>query len=143
VSGDGRQPPRHRLQLGSRAYQGSEPAGFPFGGMIAQEIIAQARELARRLFLLRHRAARPPIMSTKQKSAEIFAGVYDPRSTYGLRLNSRRRFKPARVSPFWGTQAARKDSALPRLSEGRADGGRSAKPSAKYVAPAEKRFSTI
>jgi pimeloyl-ACP methyl ester carboxylesterase len=50
--------------------------GFSIGGMVAQEITAQAPDLVRRLILV-GTGPRGADMSTS-KSAEIFAGAYDP-----------------------------------------------------------------
>ena len=50
--------------------------GFSIGGMVAQEITAQAPDLVRRLILV-GTGPRGADMS-KSKSAEIFAGTYDP-----------------------------------------------------------------
>ena len=50
--------------------------GFSIGGMVAQEITAQAPELVRRLILV-GTGPRGADMSTS-RSAEIFAGAYDP-----------------------------------------------------------------
>ena len=50
--------------------------GFSIGGMVAQEITFQAPDLVRRLILV-GTGPRGADMSTS-KSAEIFAGVYDP-----------------------------------------------------------------
>jgi pimeloyl-ACP methyl ester carboxylesterase len=50
--------------------------GFSIGGMVAQEIAVQAPDLARRLILV-GTGPRGADMSTS-KSAEIFAGAYDP-----------------------------------------------------------------
>src|SRR5271166_1193172 len=50
--------------------------GFSIGGMVAQEITAQAPDLVRRLLLV-GTGTRGADMSTS-KSAEIFAGAYDP-----------------------------------------------------------------
>jgi pimeloyl-ACP methyl ester carboxylesterase len=50
--------------------------GFSIGGMVAQEITAQAPERVRRLILV-GTGPRGADMSTS-KSAEIFAGAYDP-----------------------------------------------------------------
>jgi pimeloyl-ACP methyl ester carboxylesterase len=50
--------------------------GFSIGGMVSQEIVLQAPELARKLILV-GTGPRGADMSAS-KSAEIFAGVYDP-----------------------------------------------------------------
>src|SRR5271157_5525560 len=50
--------------------------GFSIGGMVAQEITTQAPQLVRRLILV-GTGPRGADMSTS-KSAEIFAGTYDP-----------------------------------------------------------------
>jgi pimeloyl-ACP methyl ester carboxylesterase len=50
--------------------------GFSIGGMVAQEIVLQAPDLARKLILV-GTGPRGADMSAS-KSAEIFAGVYDP-----------------------------------------------------------------
>src|SRR5260370_16143340 len=50
--------------------------GFSIGGMVAQEIAAQAPDLVRRLILV-GTGPRGADMSTS-RSAEIFAGAYDP-----------------------------------------------------------------
>jgi pimeloyl-ACP methyl ester carboxylesterase len=50
--------------------------GFSIGGMVAQEIALQAPDLARKLILV-GTGPRGADMSTS-RSAEIFAGIYDP-----------------------------------------------------------------
>jgi pimeloyl-ACP methyl ester carboxylesterase len=50
--------------------------GFSIGGMVAQEIVLQAPDLARKLILI-GTGPRGADMSTS-RSAEIFAGAYDP-----------------------------------------------------------------
>jgi pimeloyl-ACP methyl ester carboxylesterase len=50
--------------------------GFSIGGMVSQEIVLQAPDLARKLILV-GTGPRGADMSAS-KSAEIFAGVYDP-----------------------------------------------------------------
>jgi pimeloyl-ACP methyl ester carboxylesterase len=64
--------------------------GFSIGGMVAQEIAAQAPDLVRRLFLV-GAGPRGADMSTS-KSAEIFAGAYDPPEHLWLAVH----FSPSR-----------------------------------------------
>ena len=59
--------------------------GFSIGGMVAQEITAQAPDLVRRLILV-GTGPRGADMSTS-RSAEIFAGAYDPREHLWLAVH--------------------------------------------------------
>jgi pimeloyl-ACP methyl ester carboxylesterase len=73
--------------------------GFSIGGMVAQEITAQAPDLVRRLILV-GTGPRGADMSTS-RSAEIFAGAYDPPEHLWLAVH----FSPspsgrAQASPF-------------------------------------------
>ncbi len=107
--------------------------GFSIGGMIAQEIIAQARDLVRRLILV-GTGPRGADMSTS-RIAEIFAGVYDPPEHLWLATH----FSPSASSraaglAFLERKLARKDRD-PELSEEAAAAQREA--IGKYVAPAE------
>jgi pimeloyl-ACP methyl ester carboxylesterase len=107
--------------------------GFSIGGMIAQEIIAQARDLVRRLILV-GTGPRGADMSTS-RIAEIFAGVYDPPEHLWLATH----FSPSASSraaglAFLERKLAREDRD-PELSEEAAAAQREA--IGKYVAPAE------
>jgi pimeloyl-ACP methyl ester carboxylesterase len=107
--------------------------GFSIGGMIAQEIIAQARDLVRRLILV-GTGPRGADMSTS-RIAEIFAGVYDPPEHLWLATH----FSPSASSraaglAFLERKHARKDRD-PELSEEAAAAQREA--IQKYCAPAE------
>jgi pimeloyl-ACP methyl ester carboxylesterase len=107
--------------------------GFSIGGMIAQEIIAQARDLVRRLILV-GTGPRGADMSTS-RIAEIFAGAYDPPEHLWLAIH----FSPSDSSraaglAFLKRKHVRKDRE-PELSEEAAAAQREA--IHKYCAPAE------
>jgi pimeloyl-ACP methyl ester carboxylesterase len=107
--------------------------GFSIGGMVAQEITAQAPELVRRLILV-GTGPRGADMSTS-KSAEIFAGAYDPPEHLWLAVH----FSPspsgrAAGFAFLKRKLLRKDRD-PEVSEEAATAQREAL--TKYYAPAE------
>jgi pimeloyl-ACP methyl ester carboxylesterase len=112
--------------------------GFSIGGMIAQEIIAQARDLVRRLILV-GTGPRGADMSTS-RIAEIFAGVYDPPEHLWLATH----FSPSASSraaglAFLERKLARKDRD-PELSEEAAAAQREA---IGKVSRQPRAFSTI
>ena len=112
--------------------------GFSIGGMVAQEITAQAPDLVRRLILV-GTGPRGADMSTS-RSAEIFAGAYDPPEHLWLAVH----FSPSPSSraaglAFLERKLLRKDRD-PEVSEEAAAAQREAV--GKYTAPA-KAFSTI
>ncbi len=89
--------------------------GFSIGGMVAQEIIVQARDLVRRLILV-GTGPRGADMSTS-RFAEIFAGAYDPPEHLWLAIH----FSPSASSraaglAFLKRKLVRKDRD-PELSE--------------------------
>src|SRR5271168_2935212 len=107
--------------------------GFSIGGMVAQEIAAQAPDLVRRLILV-GTGPRGADMSTS-KSAEIFAGAYDPPEHLWLAVH----FSPSASSraaglAFLKRKLLRKDRD-PEVSEEAAAAQREA--IGKYYAPAE------
>jgi pimeloyl-ACP methyl ester carboxylesterase len=107
--------------------------GFSIGGMVAQEIIVQARDLVRRLILV-GTGPRGADMSTS-RFAEIFAGAYDPPEHLWLAIH----FSPSASSraaglAFLKRKLVRKDRD-PELSEEAAAAQREA--INKYCAPAE------
>ena len=107
--------------------------GFSIGGMVAQEITAQAPDLVRRLILV-GTGPRGADMSTS-KSAEIFAGAYDPAEHLWLAVH----FSPSPSSraaglAFLKRKLLRKDRD-PEVSEEAAAAQREA--IVKYCAPAE------
>jgi pimeloyl-ACP methyl ester carboxylesterase len=107
--------------------------GFSIGGLIAQEIIPQARDLVRRLILV-GTGPRGADMSTS-RIAEVFAGVYDPPEHIWLASH----FSPSASSraaglAFLERKLARKDRD-PELTEEAAAAQREA--IGKYFAPAE------
>ena len=107
--------------------------GFSIGGMVAQEITAQAPDLVRRLILV-GTGPRGADMSTS-KSAEIFAGAYDPPEHLWLAVH----FSPspsgrAAGFAFLKRKLLRKDRD-PEVSEEAAAAQREA--INKYYAPAE------
>ena len=107
--------------------------GFSIGGMVAQEIAAQAPDLVRRLVLV---CTGPRGADTsKSKSAEIFAGAYDPPEHLWLAVH----FSPSPSSraaglAFLKRRLLRRDRD-PEVSEEAAAAQREA--IGKYVAPAE------
>jgi pimeloyl-ACP methyl ester carboxylesterase len=107
--------------------------GFSIGGMVAQEITAQAPDLVRRLILV-GTGLRGADMSTS-KSAEIFAGAYDPPEYLWLAVH----FSPSASSwaaglAFLKRKLLRQDRD-PEVSEEAAAAQREA--IGKYIAPAE------
>ena len=107
--------------------------GFSIGGMVAQEITAQAPDLVRRLILV-GTGLRGADMSTS-KSAEIFAGAYDPPEHLWLAVH----FSPSASSwaaglAFLKRKLLRQDRD-PEVSEEAAAAQREA--IGKYIAPAE------
>ena len=107
--------------------------GFSIGGMVAQEIAAQAPDLVRRLILV-GTGPRGADMSTS-KSAEIFAGAYDPPEHLWLAVH----FSPSPSSQaagltFLKRKLLRQDRD-PEVSEEAATAQREA--IGKYIAPAE------
>jgi pimeloyl-ACP methyl ester carboxylesterase len=108
--------------------------GFSIGGMVAQEIAAQAPDLARRLILV-GTGPRGADMSSS-KSAEIFAGTYDPPDHLWLAVH----FSPSASSraaglAFLERKLLRKDRE-PEVSEEAAAAQREA--ISKYTAPAKR-----
>ena len=107
--------------------------GFSIGGMVAQEITAQAPDLVRRVILV-GTGPRGADMS-RSRSAEIFAGAYDPPEHLWLAVH----FSPSPSSraaglAFLKRKLLRKDRD-PEVSEEAAVAQREA--IGKYVAPAE------
>ena len=107
--------------------------GFSIGGMVAQEITAQAPDLVRRLILV-GTGPRGADMSMS-RSAEIFAGAYDPPEHLWLAVH----FSPspsgrAAGLAFLKRKLLRKDRD-PEVSEEAAAAQREA--ISKYYAPAE------
>jgi pimeloyl-ACP methyl ester carboxylesterase len=107
--------------------------GFSIGGMVAQEITAQAPELVRRLILV-GTGPRGADMSTS-KSAETFAGAYDPPEHLWLAVH----FSPSPSSraaglAFLKRKLLRQDCD-PEVSAEAAAAQREA--IGKYIAPAE------
>ena len=107
--------------------------GFSIGGMVAQEITAQAPDLVRRLILV-GTGPRGADMSMS-KSAEIFAGAYDPPEHLWLAVH----FSPSASSraaglAFLKRKLLRQDRD-PEVSEEAAAAQREA--IGKYIAPAE------
>ena len=107
--------------------------GFSIGGMVAQEITAQAPDLVRRLILI-GTGPRGADMSTS-RSADIFAGAYDPPEHLWLAVH----FSPSPSSraaglAFLKRKLLRKDRD-PEVSEEAAAAQREA--ITKYYAPAE------
>src|SRR5271169_69662 len=106
--------------------------GFSIGGMVAQEIIAQAPELVRRLILV-GTGPRGADMSTS-RSAEIFAGAYDPPEHLWLAVH----FSPSPSSRAAGLAFLKRKLLRgdrdPEVSEEAAVAQREA--IGKYIAPA-------
>jgi pimeloyl-ACP methyl ester carboxylesterase len=107
--------------------------GFSIGGMVAQEITTQAPDLVRRLILV-GTGPRGADMSTS-RSAEIFAGAYDPPEHLWLAVH----FSPSPSSraaglAFLKRKLLRKDRD-PEVSEEAAAAQREA--IGKYIAPSE------
>ena len=107
--------------------------GFSIGGMVAQEITAQAPDLVRRLILV-GTGPRGADMSTS-KSAEIFAGAYDPPEHLWLAVH----FSPSASSRAAGfaflKRKLQRQDRDPEVSEEAAAAQREA--IGKYIAPAE------
>lgn len=113
--------------------------GFSIGGMVAQEIAAQAPDLVRRLILV-GTGPRGADMSTS-KSAEIFAGTYDPPEHLWLAVH----FSPSASSraaglAFLQRKLRRKDRD-PDVSEEAAAAQRKA--IGKYTAPSENALDYL
>jgi pimeloyl-ACP methyl ester carboxylesterase len=113
--------------------------GFSIGGMVAQEIAAQAPDLVRRLILV-GAGPRGADMSTS-KSAEIFAGAYDPPEHLWLAVH----FSPSPSSraaglAFLKRKLLRQDRD-PEVSEEAAAAQREA--IGKYIAAAENILSYL
>src|SRR5277367_2315823 len=106
--------------------------GFSIGGMVAQEITAQAPDLVRRLILI-GTGPRGADMSTS-KSAEIFAGAYDPPEHLWLAVH----FSPSPSSRAAGLAFLKRKLLRgdrdPEVSEEAAVAQREA--IGKYIAPA-------
>ena len=107
--------------------------GFSIGGMVTQEIAAQAPDLVRRVILV-GTGPRGADMSTS-KSAEIFAGAYEPPEHLWLAVH----FSPSPSSQaagltFLKRKLLRQDRD-PEVSEEAAAAQREA--IGKYIAPAE------
>jgi pimeloyl-ACP methyl ester carboxylesterase len=107
--------------------------GFSIGGMVAQEIAAQGPDLVRRLILV-GAGPRGADMSTS-KSAEIFAGTYDPPEHLWLAVH----FSPSPSSRAAGLAfLKRKLLRQDRDSEVTAEAAAAQREAiGKYVAPAE------
>jgi pimeloyl-ACP methyl ester carboxylesterase len=107
--------------------------GFSIGGMVAQEIAAQAPHLVRRLILV-GTGPRGADMTTS-KSAEIFAGTYDSPEHLWLAVH----FSPSRSSQAAGLAFLERKllrmNRDPEVSEEAAAAQREA--IGKYMAPAE------
>jgi pimeloyl-ACP methyl ester carboxylesterase len=107
--------------------------GFSIGGMVAQEITAQAPDLVRRLILV-GTGPRGADMSTS-KSADIFAGAYDPPEHLWLAVH----FSPSASSRAAGLaflkRKLQRQDRDPEVSEEAAAAQREA--IGKYIAPAE------
>ena len=107
--------------------------GFSIGGMVAQEIAYQGRDLVRRLILV-GTGPRGADMSTS-RSAEIFAGDYDPPEHLWLAVH----FSPSASSRAAGLAFLKRKLLRgdrdPEVSEAAAAAQREA--IGKYIAPAE------
>src|SRR6202046_1475079 len=113
--------------------------GFSIGGMVAQEIATQAPDLVRRLILV-GAGPRGADMSTS-RSAEIFAGAYDPPEHLWLAVH----FSPSPSSraaglAFLKRKLLRKDRD-PEVSEQAAAAQREA--IGKYIAPDESVIDSL
>jgi pimeloyl-ACP methyl ester carboxylesterase len=113
--------------------------GFSIGGMVAQEIAAQAPDLVRRVILV-GTGPRGADMSTS-KSAEIFAGAYDPPEHLWLAVH----FSPSPSSQaagltFLKRKLLRQDRD-PEVSEEAAAAQREA--IGKYIVPGENVLSYL
>jgi pimeloyl-ACP methyl ester carboxylesterase len=107
--------------------------GFSIGGMVAQEITAQAPDLVRRLILV-GTGPRGADMSTS-RTAEIFAGTYDPPEHLWLAVHfSQSPSGRAAGLAFLKRKLLRKDRD-PEVSEEATAAQREA--IGKYIAPAE------
>jgi pimeloyl-ACP methyl ester carboxylesterase len=107
--------------------------GFSIGGMVAQEITVQAPDLVRRVILV-GTGPRGADMSTS-RSAEIFAGVYDPPEHLWLAVH----FAPSPSSRAAGlTFLERKGRRMDRDPEvSAATGAAQRQAIGKYIAPAD------
>jgi pimeloyl-ACP methyl ester carboxylesterase len=107
--------------------------GFSIGGMVAQEIAYQGRDLVHRLILV-GTGPRGADMSTS-RSAEIFAGAYDPPEHLWLAVH----FSPSPSSRAAGLAFLKRKLLRgdrdPEVSEAAAAAQREA--IGKYIAPAE------
>src|SRR5246127_5584449 len=113
--------------------------GFSIGGMVAQEIAVQAPDLVRRLILV-GTGPRGADMSTS-KSAEIFAGAYDPPEHLWLAVH----FSPSASSRAAGMAFLKRkllrQNRDPEVSEEAAAAQREAL--SKYYAPAERALDYL
>jgi pimeloyl-ACP methyl ester carboxylesterase len=119
--------------IGALGLTKADVLGFSIGGMVAQEITAQAPDLVRRLILV-GTGPRGADMSTS-RSAEIFAGAYNPPEHLWLAVH----FSPSSSSrgaglAFLKRKLLREDRD-PEVSEEAAVAQREA--IGKYIAPAE------
>jgi pimeloyl-ACP methyl ester carboxylesterase len=107
--------------------------GFSIGGMVAQEITAQAPDLVRRLILV-GTGPRGADMSTS-KSAEIFAGAYDPLEHLWLAVH----FSPSPSSRAAGLAFLKRKLLRQDRDREVSDEAAAAQREAigKYIAPAE------
>jgi pimeloyl-ACP methyl ester carboxylesterase len=141
VSGSSGQVPASIQEMGANAIAFIKALGLPkvdvlgfsIGGMVAQEIAAQAPDLVRRLILV-GTGPRGADMSTS-RTAEIFGGAYDPPEHLWLAVH----FSPspsgrAAGLAFLKRKLLRKDRD-PEASEDAATAQREA--ITKYYAPAE------
>jgi pimeloyl-ACP methyl ester carboxylesterase len=113
--------------------------GLSIGGMVAQEIASQAPDLVRRLILV-GTGPRGADMSTS-RSAEIFAGAYDPPEHLWLAVH----FSPSPSSRAAGLaflkRKLRRQNRDPEVSEEAVAAQREA--IGKYIAPGENVLSYL